>query len=86
MEKLKPLSGRGQIKKVKKDSKSFYLIDESYNSSPNALISSIENLTKIKFKDNSKVLVIGDMLELGKFSKEMHKKLFQLLLMLTLRS
>ena len=74
LEKLKPLSGRGQIKKVKKDSKSFYLIDESYNSSPNALISSIENLTKIKFKDNSKVLVIGDMLELGKFSKEMHKK------------
>ena len=75
LEKLKPLSGRGQLRKVKKDSKNLYVIDESYNSSPNALISAIENLNETKFRHNRKVLVIGDMLELGKFSEKMHKKI-----------
>ena len=75
LEKLIPLSGRGQLRKVKKDSKNLYVIDESYNSSPNALISAIENLNETKFRHNRKVLVIGDMLELGKFSEKMHKKI-----------
>ena len=75
LEELKPLSGRGEIKKIKKDKKKFYLVDESYNSSPSALITAIENLNEIKFKLNKKILVIGDMLELGKLSKEMHQKI-----------
>ena len=75
LEELKPLSGRGEIKKIKKDKKKFYLVDESYNSSPSALITAIANLNEIKFKLNKKILVIGDMLELGKLSKEMHQKI-----------
>ena len=74
-EKLKPLAGRGEVKEIKKESKKFYLIDESYNSSPDALITAIENLNEVRFKANQKVLVIGDMLELGKFSEVMHKKI-----------
>ena len=74
LENLKPLSGRGEIKKVKKI-KEFFLIDESYNSSPNALKSAIENLDNKKFNCHQKLLVIGDMLELGKFSKELHEKI-----------
>ena len=74
-EKLKPLAGRGEVKEIKKESKKFYLIDESYNSSPDALITAIENLNELRFKANQKVLVIGDMLELGEFSKVMHKKI-----------
>ena len=77
LEKLKPLSGRGEIVKIKKGSKNIYLIDESYNSSPSALITAIENLNQKSFNSNEKILVIGDMLELGKFSNEFHKKIIQ---------
>ena len=86
LEKLKPLSGREKIEKIKKRSKNIFLIDESYNSSPVALISAIENLNQKKFESNQKILVIGDMLELGEFSYEYHKKLFQLLFKLNLES
>ena len=80
LEKLKPLSGRGEIVKIKKGSKNIILIDESYNSSPVALISAIENLNQKKFKSNQKILVIGDMLELGKFSYEYHKKIIPIVI------
>ena len=64
-----------RLKKSKKNQKNFNLIDESYNSSPDALITAIENLNELRFKANQKVLVIGDMLELGEFSEVMHKKI-----------
>ena len=80
LEKLKPLSGRGEIVKIKKGSKNIILIDESYNSSPVALISAIENLNQKKFESNQKILVIGDMLELGEFSYEYHKKIIPIVI------
>ena len=80
LEKLKPLSGRGEIVKIQKGSKNIILIDESYNSSPVALISAIENLNQKKFESNQKILVIGDMLELGEFSYEYHKKIIPIVI------
>ena len=53
--------------------KSFYLIDESYNSNPLSLNSALNNFSKIKVKKSKKHLVLGDMLELGKYSKKLHK-------------
>ena len=62
------LKGRGNI--VKK-SKKITLIDDSYNSNPISLKNSLDFLSA--YKNNSKkVAVIGDMLELGKFSKKKH--------------
>ena len=55
LEKLKPLSGRGEIVKIQKGSKNIILIDESYNSSPVALISAIENLNQKKFESNQNI-------------------------------
>ena len=80
LEKLKPLSGRGEIIKIKKRSKNFFIIDESYNSSPTALVSAIENLNQGEYKSNQKILVIGDMLELGEFSYEYHKKMIPIVI------
>lgn len=49
----------------------FTLIDDSYNSSYEALINSLSLL----INDNRyKIIVLGDMLELGKYSKKYHKK------------
>lgn len=51
------------------------LIDDSYNSSYESLKS---NLLTLK-KDDNKLLIIGDILELGKKSKKIHKKIGKLL-------
>jgi len=47
------------------------IIDDTYNSSPIAMESAIEVLRDIK--SNRKIAVIGDMLELGKFTEEEHR-------------
>ncbi len=50
------------------------LIDDTYNSSPIAAQAAIEALASIKTK-GKKIAVLGDMLELGKFTIDEHKKL-----------
>ena len=50
-----------------------YLVDDTYNANPVSMAAAIETLQKIK--DGSRgILVIGDMLELGKESPELHRK------------
>jgi murE/murF fusion protein len=65
-------NGRGDITKVKLYKKNFYLVDESYNSNPLSLKSALKNFHMIKVNNSKKHLVLGDMLELGKYSKELH--------------
>ena len=51
------------------------LIDDSYNSSYESLKANLSTLNK----DENKLLIIGDILELGKKSKKIHKKIGKLL-------
>ena len=61
---------------VKKFKKRFKFIDESYNANPLSMSSAIKNMNYYKRKKNAKKLVfLGDMLELGKKSKKLHKEL-----------
>ena len=71
----KTTNGRGDIVKVKLFKKNFYLIDESYNSNPLSLKSALKNYDMIKVNNSKKHLVIGDMLELGKYSKKLHMEI-----------
>ncbi len=64
--------GRGDFSKIKINRKNILLIDESYNSNPLSLKSSINNFDLIDSKNNTKHLILGDMLELGKHSKKLH--------------
>jgi len=48
------------------------IIDDSYNASPVAMHSAIEALKEIECKGR-KIAVLGDMLELGKYSADAHK-------------
>ena len=48
------------------------IINDAYNASPEAMQASLKALSE--FKKNRKIAVLGDMLELGKFSKELHEK------------
>jgi UDP-N-acetylmuramoyl-tripeptide--D-alanyl-D-alanine ligase len=50
--------------------KNSLLIDDTYNANPDSVKKSIDLLTST---NKRKVLVLGDMLELGRFRKKMHK-------------
>ena len=68
----KTINGRGDITKIKILKKSIYLIDESYNSNPLSLRSAIKNFDMIKANNSKKHLILGDMLELGRYTKKLH--------------
>ena len=68
--------GRGDIRIVKKFSKRFKFIDESYNANPLSMMSAINNMDYYNGNKNYRKLVfLGDMLELGKKSKKFHRAL-----------
>ena len=61
---------------VKSFEKRFRFIDESYNANPLSMLSAIRNMKNYKIGKNSKkIVLLGDMLELGKKSKKYHKEL-----------
>lgn len=64
--------GRGDIIKIKLNKKNIYIIDESYNSNPLSLKSAIKNFDELKIDNSKKKLILGDMLELGNYSKKLH--------------
>jgi len=64
--------GRGDITKIRLFKKNFYLIDHSYNSNPLSLNSALKNFNMLKLNDDKKHLILGDMLELGKYSQKLH--------------
>ena len=66
--------GRGNIINLRYKDRCFLLIDDSYNSNPASLIASLKSFSKLKVI-GKKLLVLGDMLELGDESKEIHKNL-----------
>ena len=68
----KKIVGRGDIVKVNLFKKNLYLVDESYNSNPLSLKSALKNFDMIKVDNSKKHLLLGDMLELGKYSKKLH--------------
>ena len=70
-----PSEGRGKIHNIKRYSKNFKLIDESYNANPLSVKNAINNLNSIKKRNFKKYLLLGDMLELGDKSDILHKSL-----------
>jgi len=65
--------GRMRIIKGLKDT---IIIDDTYNSSPVAVNLALESLKEIKVPGR-KIVVLGDMMELGKHSSESHKQIGQ---------
>jgi len=72
IEKISAFKGRGESFKSKIAEDAYItIIDESYNASPIAMIASIDTFA-LKNSEGRKILVIGDMLELGEKAKELH--------------
>lgn len=68
----KPLKHRNNI--IKLDN--LTIIDDCYNSSLESLLGSLD---MIKAYDEEKIIIVGDILELGKYSKKIHKKIGSIL-------
>ena len=66
---------RGSLINFKKGKKKLTIIDESYNSNPLSLKFALERYDDLYKKNDKKFLLIGDMLELGKYSKKLHIKI-----------
>ena len=68
--------GRGDTTTIKKFNKKFKFIDDSYNANPLSMKSAIKNINYHNIgKKNKKFVFFGDMLELGKKSKKLHRQL-----------
>ena len=72
-------SGRGNLLKIKFKNKKINLIDESYNSNPLSLSTAISNFSNSSIQDKKKHFLMGDMLELGKHSKKLHRDVSNIL-------
>ncbi len=63
--------GRGDYKLIHINKKKIKLVDESYNSNPASLEFALKSFDRIK-TNSKKIVLLGDMLELGSFSKKLH--------------
>ena len=68
-------AGRGDHSTIKIGNKKINLIDESYNSNPLSLKSALKNYDNIDTKKYRKYLLLGDMMELGSYSKKLHQSI-----------
>ena len=74
--KMPRIFGRGSHHNIYLNNKLVKLINESYNASPISMINAINYFIKIKLNNNQrKVLILGEMLELGYSSFKFHSKI-----------
>lgn len=71
IEKYFPSNNRSQI--VKKDSNTFIL--DAYNANPSSMMAALQSFEKLNA--DTKIFVLGDMLELGTFSELEHQNIYQ---------
>tara|TARA_B100000787_G_scaffold154192_1_gene128891 strand:- start:10562 stop:13408 length:2847 start_codon:yes stop_codon:yes gene_type:complete len=69
--------GRGDFSQIRLFKKKFYLIDQSYNSNPLSMSAALKSFDMIKVNASKKHLILGDMLELGKYSKKLHSEIIK---------
>ena len=75
-----PAKGRGVQERLQIADGELLLIDESYNANPASVAAALALLSHAKpGKNGRRVVVLGDMLELGKFGPELHAGLAKLM-------
>ena len=79
---LKPLSGRGEKLIINFNNRQkTIIIDDSYNANPASMKAALENFNNLRLKLNNfeSLVIIGDMLELGESSTQIHLDLVPIL-------
>lgn len=72
---LPALGGRGRIHRVGWKEGTLTLVDDSYNANPASMRSALDTLAAMDAGQGRRVAVLGDMLELGPFSRAAHEDL-----------
>jgi UDP-N-acetylmuramoyl-tripeptide--D-alanyl-D-alanine ligase len=73
LENYLPNMNRSQLVKTSRNT----LLLDAYNANPNSMKAAIENFAT--YQSSNKLLLLGDMFELGDYSAEEHKKILELL-------
>ncbi|MBR6026526.1 MAG: hypothetical protein IK065_02880 [Neisseriaceae bacterium] len=69
---FQPVDGRGKIYNTTFNSKNITIIDEAYNANPLSMRAAIESFADSDISPQHRVLILGDMLELGENSDQYH--------------
>jgi UDP-N-acetylmuramoyl-tripeptide--D-alanyl-D-alanine ligase len=73
---IKPSYRRGEVHCVKADSKTYTIIDDSWNASPASVVAALKHLASFDVEEGAeRILFIGDMLQLGKNERRKHVEL-----------
>jgi UDP-N-acetylmuramoyl-tripeptide--D-alanyl-D-alanine ligase len=73
---LAPVKGRGQRHRLRTETGILTLIDESYNANPASMRAAIAVLAAAQpYSDGRRIAILGDMLEMGELSGELHAEL-----------
>ena len=75
--KYPEVDGRGSIHKIVINGNTIQLIDQSYNANPETMIQSIKNFSEVKKKGFQKILILGNMNELGLNEISFHYKVIE---------
>ncbi len=73
--KIKAQDGRGAKQIISRPDGDIAIVDESYNANPASMKAAIGAFAQSTAASNRHILVLGDMLELGKESSKLHKDL-----------
>lgn len=74
LESFAPVRGRGEVHELSLDGRRLTLVDESFNANPTSMRAAISGFAAAH-SDRRRILVLGDMQELGEGSGPMHAQL-----------
>ncbi len=74
---LKPVEGRGSIHSIFINRKNIKVIDESYNANPDTMNQCFGYFNEININNRKKILILGNMNELGKRAEKLHLNLLK---------
>ncbi|MFZ7344451.1 UDP-N-acetylmuramoyl-tripeptide--D-alanyl-D-alanine ligase [Avibacterium volantium] len=80
-----PVQGRGERFNTKFSGREIEVIDDAYNANPLSMSASLAHFAKLEYPAENKVLIIGDMLELGADSDKYHYELGERLAKMNVR-
>ena len=86
LESFKAMTGRGQVLETTYQNRPITLYDEAYNANPLSMQAALETFEQLEVLANHKILILGDMLELGNDSRKYHLQLVPIIEKMAFRS